>query len=327
MRTHESLPGVNNLATSSKKLPDPLVFPLTDNEKLVEFIAEVTGESLASVGKQLWDEEYDLGRYHRADFAKHGLQPHVWDERMDSYYRQLSVWLPSFAVWNRRPEKLKMRQWIGEFLASRTKAALRILTVGDGAGYDSLYLSQCGHRVDYWELSERAIAFAEKIFRHEAQPVHIIRAESELTASSYDVIVCLDVLEHVPDPVPFVQQLASYLQPGGLFITHAPFFFVTYHCPTHLRCNRQFSGEIKRLYGSADLHPIAGRFFWTPLALQKIASGSHETPPRLPWLPRIGGWLLSIGRYWSWPHEWMAIRARGNVNPKWREGLEKYANV
>jgi protein-L-isoaspartate O-methyltransferase len=61
-----------------------------------------------------------------------------------------------------------MRAWIGEYLASRSSDGLRVLTVGDGAGFDSLYLARCGHQVCYWELSQRAVAFATKLFELES---------------------------------------------------------------------------------------------------------------------------------------------------------------
>jgi 2-polyprenyl-3-methyl-5-hydroxy-6-metoxy-1,4-benzoquinol methylase len=305
-------------------LPDPLVHPLDDNRCLVELIAAVMEEPEGMIRQQLRDEERDLGKYHREDFARHGLTPHVWDERLECYYRELSVWLPSYAVWNRRAEKLKMRAWIGGFLARQSEGGLRVLTVGDGAGFDSLYLAQCGHQVSYWELSERAVAFATRIFRLGSQPVRVIRETAELLPESYDVVVCLDVLEHVPDPPTFVRQLSGYLRSGGLFIVHAPFFFVTEHCPTHLLANRKYSGEIRRLYGAAGLHPIAGRFFWTPLVLQKqlAEAAGRRRAPSFPLLPRLGGLLLSVARVWPWPHEWMAIRARGKIDPRWQQGLE-----
>jgi hypothetical protein len=125
--------------------------------------------------------------------------------------------------------------------------------------------------------------------------VQVIRDEAELRGVDYDALVCLDVLEHVP------------------------------HCPTHLRANRKYSGEIQRLYGAADLRPIAGRFFWTPLVLQKQTLGEpHASRSRFPLRLRLGGLLLAVGRYWPWRHCWMAIRARNRTNPRWREGLEAF---
>lgn len=310
-------------------LPSPLVHPLDDNRCLVELIAAVDEEPVEVIRKQLWDEEQDLGKYHREDFARQGLTPHVWDERLERYYRELSVWLTSYAVWNRRPEKLTMRAWIGRYLASRSTGALRVLTVGDGAGFDSLYLAQCGHQVSYWELSERAVAFATRIFHLANQPVRVVRETAELAHESYDVVVCLDVLEHVPDPPSFVEQLSGYLRPGGLLIVHAPFFFVTRHCPTHLRANRKYSGEFRQLYRAAGLHPIAGRFFWTPLVLQKqlVEGGGGRRAPRFPLPLRLGGLLLSVARYWPLPHQWMAIRARGKIDPRWQDGLDTTARA
>jgi len=43
-----------------------------------------------------------------------------------------------------------------------------------------------------------------------------------LEASSYDLIVCIDVLEHLPHPHKALQNLWQALKPGGLMILRAP---------------------------------------------------------------------------------------------------------
>lgn len=63
-----------------------------------------------------------------------------------------------------------------------------------------LHLLESGHRVDYRLQSAESLA--------DAQP------------ASFDVVVCMEMLEHVPDPAAIVQACARLLKPGGqLFLS------------------------------------------------------------------------------------------------------------
>jgi 2-polyprenyl-3-methyl-5-hydroxy-6-metoxy-1,4-benzoquinol methylase len=46
--------------------------------------------------------------------------------------------------------------------------------------------------------------------------------EAEFPAEEFDAILCADVLEHLIDPWHVVARLASYLKPGGLFLSSIP---------------------------------------------------------------------------------------------------------
>jgi len=116
---------------------------------------------------------------------------------------------------------------------------------------------------------------------------------------SFDAIVCLDVLEHVPDPPQLVQKLANWLRPDGTLLVHAPFFYVAPSVGTHLRSNLRYSGDWRRLYAPHRLVPVAGEFFWNPLVLRKEVPSVRSS---VPWLLRLGGWLLSVARIWTVPH-------------------------
>ncbi|MCH2113895.1 MAG: methyltransferase domain-containing protein [Pirellulales bacterium] len=289
-------------------LPPPLVPLLNDDQQLIKIIAETLGRSPELVRSDLREEESDLGKFHREDFKRAGLTPHVWDERFETFYRDTPAPLTGHVVWNRRSEKLKMRAWVGEYLARGRGSRLQVLAIGDGTGFDSLYLAQCGHDVTYFELAKDCITFAQRIFDLAGQPVKIVVDTDELASQSFDVVLCLDVLEHVPNPPEFVRQLASYLRPGGRMIVHAPFFYVTYHNPTHLRANQKYSGDLSRLYTQNGLHLVDGSLLWDPLVLQK--ADAHGQAPRLRrlrvWMLRAAGCLLAVARFWSFPHNLIA---------------------
>lgn len=98
---------------------------------------------------------------------------------------------------------------------------LTMLDIGCGGGLISEPLTRLGARVMGIEPAEDNIGAAR---RHAAEmglaiDYRAVRAE-DLAAQglTFDCIVCLEVIEHVPDPAAFVKVCASLVRPGGLLV-------------------------------------------------------------------------------------------------------------
>ncbi|MEM9303919.1 MAG: bifunctional 2-polyprenyl-6-hydroxyphenol methylase/3-demethylubiquinol 3-O-methyltransferase UbiG [Pseudomonadota bacterium] len=101
---------------------------------------------------------------------------------------------------------------------------LRVLDVGCGAGLLSEAMAAAGADVTGIDLSNEALAagrrhMAESAltvdYRHESIEAHI-----ETGARDYDMVTCLEMLEHVPDPAGVIRGCATVLRPGGrLFLS------------------------------------------------------------------------------------------------------------
>ena len=99
-----------------------------------------------------------------------------------------------------------------------------VLEVGCGSGATLQWLQQqgrCGRTVGI-ELFEAAAATA----RGRVDELHVGNAESMIDglfeAASFDLVLCLDVLEHMSDPWAFVAQVQRLLKPGGTLIASIP---------------------------------------------------------------------------------------------------------
>lgn len=60
--------------------------------------------------------------------------------------------------------------------------------------------------------------------------------ESDITAipepdASFDAILCIEVFEHIPDPISAIKEFSRLLKPGGTVIITAPFASITHFAP------------------------------------------------------------------------------------------------
>jgi 2-polyprenyl-6-hydroxyphenyl methylase/3-demethylubiquinone-9 3-methyltransferase len=107
-----------------------------------------------------------------------------------------------------------------EFIRTHTPlAGLKILDVGCGGGILTEALAREGAAVTGIDLAAGSLATAR--LHAEAQGLDIqyrLTPVEDLAAAepeSFDVVTCMEMLEHVPDPAAVVQACAALVKPGG----------------------------------------------------------------------------------------------------------------
>ena len=289
---------------------------LLDEEKTIGWIAELTGQSEASVRTRLYEEFHSCGINVSRAFRRAGLRPHVWNEDMARFYQYTDAFLYELVIWNLNKIKQRMCLWTMNYLAQSDGDVLDVITVGDGLGLDSVCFARAGHRVTYFDLPGYAESFARKVFAECRVNVSVLTHPRGIPMGAYDAVICLDVLEHIPNPSAFVQMLAGYLRPGGLLIVHAPFWEIHNSRPTHLKANRKYSGLLS-LYEKHNLRLVDGRPGWNPIVLKKMGNDSSDGWHSNPWLSflRLAGVYWSFGRFSSAPFWW--VKRFGQKRSEW----------
>jgi len=95
----------------------------------------------------------------------------------------------------------------------------RILDIGCGGGLAAEGMAKCGALVTGIDLGEQTIAVAKLHAVESNLKIHyrVESAEGHAgeNAGSYDIVTCLEMLEHVPDPSSVIQSVAKLVRPGG----------------------------------------------------------------------------------------------------------------
>jgi 2-polyprenyl-6-hydroxyphenyl methylase/3-demethylubiquinone-9 3-methyltransferase len=98
-------------------------------------------------------------------------------------------------------------------------AGLKAADIGCGGGLLAEAMAQAGAEVTAIDLAESAIRIAAEHARasglkvdYRVLPVEDLAVE---TPATFDVVSCMEMLEHVPDPVSIVAACAALCKPGG----------------------------------------------------------------------------------------------------------------
>lgn len=108
-------------------------------------------------------------------------------------------------------------EWIDGLAGLSSKT---VLDVGCGGGILSDSMARKGANVTGIDLSTKALRVA-RLHALEAQTANLQFREVSVEAlaaeepGSFDVVTCMEMLEHVPDPASVVQACARLVKPGG----------------------------------------------------------------------------------------------------------------
>jgi 2-polyprenyl-6-hydroxyphenyl methylase/3-demethylubiquinone-9 3-methyltransferase len=96
------------------------------------------------------------------------------------------------------------------------------LDVGCGAGLLAEPLARLGATVTGLDAAPALIAVAREHAAGQGLEIDYRAGELEGLEGQFDLVTCMEVIEHVADPAAFVRALARHLTPGGLLIMSTP---------------------------------------------------------------------------------------------------------
>lgn len=170
-------------------------------------------------------------------------------DRIKAFYKQTTNYIYELAEWHlfvpgKRESDLAL------FDSMRTRRPRNILDFGGGVGLLALPLARAGLDVTLADLDSTTLDFA--VFRAEKRGVHLKVWKSDIEPAppdkKYDVIMCMDVLEHLPKDIlhDIVDKLVKLKHAGTEIIISAPFGRTAVH-PMHMDLSDDTRQQIERL--------------------------------------------------------------------------------
>lgn len=118
---------------------------------------------------------------------------------------------------------LRIQKIILEKIGCQANGIVRILDLGCGKGaFTSAVSSMQGTEVYGTDIDLRSIQYAVSQNSNGRAHYFVGNLESLALKHSFDVLICTDVIEHMPDTVRFVHLLNSLLKPDGILLLGVP---------------------------------------------------------------------------------------------------------
>jgi len=125
--------------------------------------------------------------------------------------------------------------WIEKIL-KQIPVGFRILDAGAG---EQQYKRFCSHlnyiAQDFSQYNGKGDSAGLQVGKWEQSSLDIISDITEIPEPdvSFDAIMCIEVFEHLPEPIKAIQEFARLLKPNGALILTAPFCSLTHFAPYH----------------------------------------------------------------------------------------------
>ena len=193
----------------------------------------------------------------------------------------------------RHPWETARAEAIRKLVARLDLRAPRVLDVGCGDGF--LIAELCAH-FDLEEAVAQDIHLTPELARELARPgVEFVQELDQIRGRHFDLLLLLDVLEHVRDPVALLGHLwREHLAAGGRVLITVPAFQALFSAHDRaLKHEKRYSrSEITELAQQAGLDVHASGYLFASLLVPRLLTKLRERilPPRGSSELGIGAW-------------------------------------
>lgn len=143
------------------------------------------------------------------------------------------------------------------------------------------------------ELNARVVAL--NISRNKAIDVEGDGARLPVQSASFDLVICAETLEHVPDPISVLNEIYRALDKGGSLLATVPFNFRIHGDPhDYGRYTEHYFAEALVKIGFSEFEVVKQGFFWSVLADMAREYARHQALKGKPKRRFMRNWMSNL---------------------------------
>jgi 2-polyprenyl-3-methyl-5-hydroxy-6-metoxy-1,4-benzoquinol methylase len=167
----------------------------------------------------------DLNEVERLCADAVGAMRQEWEQRVDSSQRasiegfyQSATMIYDLMGWHSLQADTAPLAYVLGLEIARDRQVKTCLDFGSGVGSGALLFATAGVHITLADISTTLLDFCRWRFAQRGLSADFLELSTKaLPTASYDMILALDVFEHLVDPVGVIEQVWRALRPGGLF--------------------------------------------------------------------------------------------------------------
>ena len=194
---------------------DALILPGHDDmlESLASEVADyykISPQAAVLRMREAWDERSETMH---AEFGRRRSKEDVLD-----YYRLQQHGVLVSMYWHSlQPDRWALNSVAALHNVFQFAGGRRVFEFGHGVGSTGILFATHGFEVTLGDVSPAYRDFARYRLARRGLACRLVDLTQEAPSpESYDVVVSLDVIEHIPNPLPELQRLWGCLRPGGV---------------------------------------------------------------------------------------------------------------
>jgi len=126
------------------------------------------------------------------------------------------------------------------------KATDKVLDYGCGSGTHGIACAEKGCEVYAVDVSKKMKDFTKARYKLYNLPVKIRSSKQKLPKNYFDFIICVDLIEHIPEPIELLRKLIGCLKQGGVLYIYgsAQVMYEKGHLPKSISLYKKVSPKI-----------------------------------------------------------------------------------